>query len=280
MNDTWYLLAVILQPIMHAHKPSITHFPLTLFSVHSTSPSYHDQPHHLQPYAMSINNAPSEWVTLISSDGFEFNVRRSAACVSGTIRRMLDPQSMFTSTFSFSMMISENKHWYVPGGFSEARNGVCTLENLSGIVLEKVVEYFYYNEKHANETGVPDMDIPSDLCLELLMAADYLDTWDIGSIPRTDNRGLNPPEKNTRVVLCTRSNFCGGRREHKPKARQVSSIVGLVHARMRRFISERRCKLQWSGQRVNHCEHVYALNTLPMPMPTKHQPFASLLQTH
>lgn len=43
-------------------------------------------------------------------------------------------------------------------------------------MLEKVVEYFYYNEKHAGETGVPDMDIPSDLCLELLMAADYLDT--------------------------------------------------------------------------------------------------------
>lgn len=60
--------------------------------------------------------------------------------------------------------------------FSEAQSGICHLENLSGIVLEKVVEYFYYNEKHRDSTGVADMDIPADLCLELLMAADYLDT--------------------------------------------------------------------------------------------------------
>ena len=62
------------------------------------------------------------------------------------------------------------------GNFSEAQSGVCHLENISGIVLEKVVEYFYYNEKHRESTGVADMEIPSELCLELLMAADYLDT--------------------------------------------------------------------------------------------------------
>jgi elongin-C len=42
-------------------------------------------------------------------------------------------------------------------------------------VLEKVVEYLYYNEKHREQTGVPDMEIPSEICLELLMAADFLD---------------------------------------------------------------------------------------------------------
>lgn len=36
----------------------------------------------------------SPYVTLVSADGFEFHVRRSAACVSGTIRRMLDVQSL------------------------------------------------------------------------------------------------------------------------------------------------------------------------------------------
>jgi transcription elongation factor B subunit 1 len=46
----------------------------------------------------------------------------------------------------------------------------------SGIVLEKVCEYFCYNEKHKDQTNVADMDIPPELCLELLMAADYLDT--------------------------------------------------------------------------------------------------------
>jgi Skp1 family, tetramerisation domain len=45
------------------------------------------------------NGTPSPFVTLISSDGFEFHVRRSAACVSGTIRRMLDTQSMIAQTF-------------------------------------------------------------------------------------------------------------------------------------------------------------------------------------
>ena len=45
----------------------------------------------------------------------------------------------------------------------------------SGMVLEKVCEYLCYNEKHKDQIDVPDMDIPPELCLELLMAADYLD---------------------------------------------------------------------------------------------------------
>ncbi|KIW64196.1 hypothetical protein PV04_09149 [Phialophora macrospora] len=101
---------------------------------------------------MSTNGVPSPFVTLVSADGFEFHVRRSAACVSPTLRRMLDPQN----------------------NFAEGQSGVCHLENISGIVLEKVVEYFYYSEKYRNSEGVPDMDIPSELCLELLMAADFL----------------------------------------------------------------------------------------------------------
>ena len=45
----------------------------------------------------------------------------------------------------------------------------------SGVVLEKVCEYLYYNQKHAESKDVPDMEIPPELCLELLIAADYLD---------------------------------------------------------------------------------------------------------
>jgi len=45
----------------------------------------------------------------------------------------------------------------------------------SGLVLEKVCEYFYYYEKYKNTKDVPDMDIPTELSLELLIAADYLD---------------------------------------------------------------------------------------------------------
>ena len=50
------------------------------------------------------------------------------------------------------------------------------MENRSGIVLEKVAEYFYYNWRNRNATDVQDMEIPPELCLELLMAADYLDS--------------------------------------------------------------------------------------------------------
>ena len=45
----------------------------------------------------------------------------------------------------------------------------------SGLVLEKVCEYFYYNQKYKDSKDVPDMDFPTELSLELLMAADYLD---------------------------------------------------------------------------------------------------------
>jgi hypothetical protein len=49
------------------------------------------------------------------------------------------------------------------------------LINPSGVVLEKVCEYLYYNQKHADSKDVSDMDIPPELCLELLIAADFLD---------------------------------------------------------------------------------------------------------
>jgi transcription elongation factor B subunit 1 len=41
--------------------------------------------------------------------------------------------------------------------------------------MEKVCEYLYYHYKYRDAASVPDMDIPPELCLELLMAADYLD---------------------------------------------------------------------------------------------------------
>lgn len=44
----------------------------------------------------------------------------------------------------------------------------------SGVLLEKVCEYFYYKEKNKGARDVPDMEIPADMCLQLLMVADYL----------------------------------------------------------------------------------------------------------
>jgi hypothetical protein len=46
-------------------------------------------------YSMATNGQElSKYVTLVSSDGFEFVVLREAACVSGAIKRMLDPRSL------------------------------------------------------------------------------------------------------------------------------------------------------------------------------------------
>ncbi len=53
---------------------------------------------------------------------------------------------------------------------------LCMLTASSGVVLEKVAEFFYYNYKNRNAEDVPDMEIPPELCLELLMAADFLDS--------------------------------------------------------------------------------------------------------
>ena len=52
----------------------------------------------------------------------------------------------------------------------------------SGVVLEKVCEYLLYNLKNKDQKDVPDMEIPPELCLELLMAADYLNGEYDGSL--------------------------------------------------------------------------------------------------
>ena len=41
-------------------------------------------------------------------------------------------------------------------------------------MLEKIVEYFQYWYRHRDQKDVPDMEIPTDICLELLDAADFL----------------------------------------------------------------------------------------------------------
>lgn len=44
----------------------------------------------------------------------------------------------------------------------------------SGVVLEKVCEYLYYYEKYRDTKSPPDMEIPTELALELMLAADFL----------------------------------------------------------------------------------------------------------
>ncbi|GAP83903.1 putative Skp1 family protein [Rosellinia necatrix] len=94
----------------------------------------------------------SKYVTLVSSDGFEFVVLREAVLISSVIKGMLDPKSQFV----------------------ESRTGRCIFEEISGVVLEKIVEYCQYWYRYRDKPDVPDMDIPVELCLELLQAADFL----------------------------------------------------------------------------------------------------------
>lgn len=60
--------------------------------------------HVLQPLP-TMFDTPSPFVTLISNDGFEFIVSRDAACVAGTIKKMLDPTSKPIPPHSFRVNI-------------------------------------------------------------------------------------------------------------------------------------------------------------------------------
>ncbi|KAK0634668.1 POZ domain-containing protein [Bombardia bombarda] len=100
--------------------------------------------------AANGHQSNSPYVTLVSSDGLEFVVLREATSVSPTIRGMLRGQMI------------------------EARTGRCEFPEISGVILEKVVEYFHYWYKNQDKKDVPDMDIPVELCLQILDAADYL----------------------------------------------------------------------------------------------------------
>lgn len=58
----------------------------TLVHPHSRSPS---NPASIFPIMAS--ESASEYVTLVSNDGYEFKLLRSAACIAGTIKKALDP---------------------------------------------------------------------------------------------------------------------------------------------------------------------------------------------
>ncbi|KAF3766538.1 POZ domain-containing protein [Cryphonectria parasitica EP155] len=101
---------------------------------------------------MEKTTAPVKYVTLVSCDGLEFTLPREACYVSPFLKRSVDPQ----------------------GGFREASTGRVTLEMFSSLILEKVVEYLIYWYRYKDSEDVPDMEIPVDLCLEVLTASDFL----------------------------------------------------------------------------------------------------------
>lgn len=98
-------------------------------------------------------NNENNYITLISRDNFRFVIPKDAAMVSSTLRAMID----------------------VPY-FKESEKGRIQLPDIDGIVLDKVCEYLCYNYKNQNQVDPPDFEIPPEMALELLVAADYLDS--------------------------------------------------------------------------------------------------------
>ncbi|CCJ30536.1 unnamed protein product [Pneumocystis jirovecii] len=94
-----------------------------------------------------------EFLKLISSDGFIFLIKRSQACISGTIREMLNESN----------------------NFLENKNNEINFKTINAKLLDIVCQYLYFHEKYKNAECVPEFPIEPDTAIELLMISDFLD---------------------------------------------------------------------------------------------------------
>jgi len=90
----------------------------------------------------------------VSAEGFEFVIERRCALMSGTIKAMLTG----------------------PGSYSESKENTVHFPEISTPILEKVVEYFHYKVRYSHSSEMPEFKIEPEVALELLMAANFLDT--------------------------------------------------------------------------------------------------------
>ncbi|KAJ5069928.1 elongin-c [Anaeramoeba ignava] len=99
------------------------------------------------------NDSNEETITLVSSDQKNFQIPKSAALLSGTIKTMLTG----------------------PGNFKEQQTGIINLPKIRGEILAKVVEYLLYKFKYEDTPERPEFKVETETALELLMAAHYLE---------------------------------------------------------------------------------------------------------
>jgi len=112
-------------------------------------------------------SAELDMVRLVSQEGHEFVVDKKAAMVSGTIKAMLSSDGMITRRYESNEII---------GAFMES-GGEIKFQDISTPILEKVIQYFYFKLKYNNATmEIPEFTIDPEIALELLMAANFLDT--------------------------------------------------------------------------------------------------------
>lgn len=134
---------------------------------------------------------PMDPVKLIAADGSEIILDRRAAMVSGTIKSMLSGPGALHFPQYRPVLQSRNTHARMiqtaatecclfcagAGNFTEQQHGEVTFPDISAKVLEKTVQYFYYKLRHTNHSGpLPEFKIEPESALELLMAANFLDT--------------------------------------------------------------------------------------------------------
>ncbi|ORZ03406.1 BTB/POZ protein [Syncephalastrum racemosum] len=93
-------------------------------------------------------------VKLISSDGFEFIIHREAALKSGTIKNMIEGAAQFQESVTKEI----------------------PFRDIKGVILDVVCRYLYYKWQYENSvTEIPEFKVDSELILETLMTADFLE---------------------------------------------------------------------------------------------------------
>ena len=63
-----------------------------------------------------------------------------------------------------------------PGEFVEQVAGEINFRDISGAVLERVVQYFFYKTRYETSAEVPRFEVEPEYALEMLMAANFLNT--------------------------------------------------------------------------------------------------------
>lgn len=131
---------------------------------------------------------------LISAEGHEFIIDRNAAIVSNTIKSMLQGAGAREDSRSAQRPMAAARaapHRHArpararvlapcrhAGTYTETSQGEIRFPEITTRTLEKTIQYFYYKLKYTNnkEGHLPEFKIEPEHALELLMAANYLDT--------------------------------------------------------------------------------------------------------
>ncbi|KAJ9055986.1 elongin C [Entomophthora muscae] len=104
---------------------------------------------------MDEQSSEIRFVKLISSDGFEIVLDKDVAMGARTIKNMLSGSESFL----------------------ESSTNEIHFRDISGIILEKVADYLHYKARYSASPGydLPQLQIETEIALELLMAADFLE---------------------------------------------------------------------------------------------------------